>query len=157
VLLAALLASCTGSVHVPSELRTPSVVGVVEGFVRQPDGRDRYELLNGQSLEIDYDETENLLGGPEVGWLLLFGTDPDGGQWIAGVSLSTTLGRPTGCFLHPAQGRAVDGWIETSSGFRLPKAAGFRDPRDHPTDLFSSDRGTFCLNERGEVTSYDVI
>jgi hypothetical protein len=55
-----------------------------------------------------------------------------------------------------AQGRASDGWIETTSGFRLPKAADFVDARDDPTDLFDSNRSVLCLNDKGEVTSYDI-
>jgi hypothetical protein len=157
--LIALIAGCTDSfpwsVRIPDNLRTPSIAGVVTDSAQLPNGHWQYRLTDGETLEVDYDETESLLGGPDTGRLLLFGVDPAGGQWIAGVS-GDWPGRPSGCYLFPAQGRAVDGWIETNSGFRLPKAARFDDRRDNPEDLFTSDRGVFCLNDRGEVTSYDV-
>lgn len=157
ILLVLLPAGCGGTVDIPATLRTPEVAGVVVEIVRLPDGgRWRYRLADGQTLEVDYDQTTNLLGGPQIGRLLLAGTDPDGRRWVAGVSLSTAIGRPPGCFDFPDQGRASDGWIETNGGFRLPKAADFYDSRDNPDDEFASDRGVFCLNERGEVTSYAI-
>ena len=160
VFLLPLLASCGGTVDIPANLRTPEVAGVVVEAVRLPDGRRwRYTLADGQTLDVDYDQTMSLLGGPQIGRLLLAGTDPDGRRWVAGVSLSGSagIGRPPGCFDFPDQGRARDGWIETNGGYRLPKAADFRDMRDSPNDEFASDRGTFCLNDKGEVTSYDTL
>lgn len=101
-------------------------------------------------------QKEVLLGGePLAGELLLAGTDPDGRQWVAGVS-GDWPGRPEGCYLFPAQGRAAGDWIETTTGFRLPKSSAFADARSPRSAEFTSDQGVFCLNERGEVTSYDV-
>lgn len=157
VILATLVAGCFKySVDIPADLRTPSLASVVEATTQLANGHWQYQLANGKTLEIDYDQTASLLGGPGVDELLLAGTDPDGRQWVAGVRRSTAIGRPPGCFDFPAQGRANGGWIETESGFRLPKAADFSDPRDNPSDLFASDQGMFCLNDQGEVTSYDV-
>ena len=158
VILATLSAGCFKySVSIPADLRTPDMASVVEAKTQLPNGHWQYQLANGQTLEIDYDQTTSLLGGPDAGRLLLAGTDPDGRQWVAGVRRSTSVDSPPGCFDFPAQGRASDGWIETESGFRLPKAAGFSDPtRDNPSDLFTSDQGWFCLNEKGEVTRYVV-
>jgi len=159
VLLLLLLTGCGGTVDIPATLRTPEVAGVVVEIVRLPNGGRVYRLANGARADIP-SQKEVLLGGePLVGELLLAGTDPDGRRWVAGVSLSGSagIGRPAGCFDFPGQGRARDGWIETNGGFRLPKAADFRDMRDNPNDEFASDRGTFCLNERGEVTSYDTL
>lgn len=159
LLLTLLVAACTDSlpwsVHVPADLLTPLVAGVVEEISRLPDGRVSYRLKNGETV-IVASQKDVLLGGePLIDELLLTGIEPSGGEWIAGVS-GDWPGRPSGCFLFPAQGRANDGWIETNGGFRLPKAADFYDARDHPDDVFASDRGVFCLNERGEVTYYDI-
>lgn len=156
ILLVLLLAGCGGTVDIPATLRTPEVAGVVVEAVRLPDGGRAYRLADGASADIP-SQKEVLLGGePLVGELLLAGTDPDGRRWVAEISLSTAIGRPPGCFDFPDQGRARDGWIETNSGFRLPRASDFTDARDYPNDEFASDRGVFCLNERGEVTSYAI-
>jgi hypothetical protein len=153
--LAVVLAGC-GGVSIPGDLRTPSVAGVVDEVTRLPDGGVTYRLANGKTAEIA-SQRDILLGGdPLVGELLLAGTDPDGSQWVAGVSLSNAPDRPPGCFLVPGRGRLNADWIETTGGFRLPKAAAFRDARARPEDDFASDQGVFCLNEDGEVTSYDI-
>ena len=160
-MLAVLLAACTGSlpwmVHIPSDLRTPETAGVVQTVAQLPDGRKSYRLKAGETVYIAHQKQVLLGGEPLAGELLLAGTDPDGRQWVAGVELSRSLDRPQGCYDFPAQGRMNDGWIETTSGFRLPIAPGFHDPRDRQDDVFASDRGVFCLNERGEVTNYSGI
>lgn len=151
-----LVAGCGDSINIPDNLRTPTVAGVVEESTQLPNGHTwAYRLADGQTLEIDYDQTASLLGGPQDGRLLLAGTDPDGRKWVAGI-VGDQPARPAGCFLTRGQGRANDGWIETESGWRFPKAANFVDARDQPTDEFFSERGVFCLNDKGEVTSYDI-
>ena len=158
ILLGALAAACDPwavNIRIPANLRTPSIAGIVEDEAQLPNGHWQYRLADGQTLEIDYDQTTSLLGGPHLGYLLLAGTDSDGGRWVAGVE-GDWPGRPPGCLLLPDQGRADDGWIETVDGFRLPKAADFHDFRGNPDDTFTSPTGVFCLNERGEVTSYDI-
>jgi hypothetical protein len=140
---------------IPESLRTPGIAGVVLDIEETPDGGETYSLENGQLAQIASQKTVLLGGEPLVGELLLSGTDPDGRQWVAGVSPWDAAGRPEGCFWLPSQGRLVSGWIDTTAGFRLPKAAGF-DPGYARNNEFTSDRGGFCLNEAGEVTSYDV-
>jgi len=141
--------------HFPPELRTPTVAGVVEDLVRPAEGGETYRLEGGQVVQLPSQKTVLLGGEPLVGELLLAGSDPDGRQWVAGVEPWGAAGRPDGCFWLRSQGRPVDGWIETTAGFRLPKATGF-DPGYSPNNEFTSDRGGFCLNAAGEVTSYDV-
>lgn len=140
LVLAVVLAACSGrfpwSMHIPAEVRAPSIAGVVEESTQLPNGQWEYRLSNGQTLEVDYDRATSLLGGPSLGRLLLAGEDPDGRQWVAGVSLSTAGGRPPGCFDFPAQGRDNDGWIETTSGFRLKKAHDFSDWRNPKSDEY---------------------
>ncbi len=160
-LLTLLLTGCISSFpwsgHIPDNLRTPTIASVIEAEEQLPNGHWVYQLRDGQNLEIDYDDTTNLRNGePKVGDLLLTGTDPDGGRWVLPVSPATAIGRPAGCFMMGGYGRSADGWIETAAGWRLHKAADFRDTRDQPDDLFSSERGVFCLNERGEVFYYSI-
>jgi hypothetical protein len=157
LLLSGCLASFPWSGDVPDNLRTPMIASVVEAAEQLPNGHWVYRLRDGQTLEIDYDETTSLGGGPGVGRLLLAGTDPDGRRWVHGLPLAPTIGRPAGCFEMGGYGRAVDGWIETAGGWRLRKAADFLDRRGDSDDLFDSERGVFCLNERGEVFYYDVL
>lgn len=153
--LAALVAGCGDSIRIPDNLRTPEVAGVVTDVERFPDGTTTYHFASGGTADIASQTTVLLGGEPLIGELLLAGTDPGDRQWIAGLS-GDWPGRPAGCFPMIGQARGVDGWIETEAGYRLPKAADFQDARDNPTDLFVSDRGVFCLNDRGEVTSYDI-
>jgi hypothetical protein len=128
----------------------------VEESSRLADGSGVYRLIDGQTVEVDYGRTSTLLGGePLVGELLLAGMDPDGRQWVAGIEIGAP-GRPSGCFWLPSQGRLVGGWIDTTAGFRLTKAAKF-DPGSSVGGEFASDRGGFCLNDAGEVTGYGSL
>lgn len=139
---------------IPESLRTPSIAGVVLDIEETPDGGETYRLENGQLAQIASQKTVLLGGEPLVGELLLAGTDPDGRQWVAGVEPSRALDRPEGCFWLPSQGRLVNGWIDTTAGFRLQSAADF-DPGDSVGGEFASELGSFCLSGVGEVTSYD--
>jgi len=152
IVLAVLVVGCGVSVHIPANLRTPAIVGVVEASTQLTGGNWSYRLKTGQTLEINYDATTSLLGGPQIGRLLLAGEDPDGRQWVAGLRPSTDVTEP-GCFLLDGVGRDAGQWIETSSGFRLPKAANF-DPGSTDGKEFALPLGGFCINEKGEVTSY---
>lgn len=150
--LATMLVGC--ALLSPRPVRTPSTSGVVDAITRLQDGGTSYRLQNGDSVVIP-GQKEVLLGGePLVGELLLSGTDSDGSTWVAGVSQGAP-GLPDGCFFLPSQGHADGEWIETSTGFRLRKAATFVDPRDADGDDFPSDRGGFCLSEGAEVTRYE--
>jgi len=152
IVLALLLAGCGGSVHIPAELRTPTIAGVVEQSSQQPDGGKTYVLTDGATVEIASQKTILLGGEPIVGELFLAGTDPDGRQWVAGLEPSPNTNEPD-CFRLATTGRDAGHWIETSAGFRLPMAATF-DPGLTDGKEFALPSGGFCLNEKGEVTSY---
>ena len=150
-MLAVVLAGC-GGLDIPADLRTPSVIGVVEEVTELPDGGETYRLANGQTADVA-SHKEILLGGePIVGELLLLGSDPDGGQWVAGVSPSPHANEP-GCFWLPGTGRDANDSIETTGGLRLPKATDF-DPGLIRDGQYTSPQGHFCLNGNGEVTGY---
>jgi hypothetical protein len=152
LVLAVLAAGCGVSVHIPANLRTPSVIGVVAEVTQLRDGRSVYRLEGGRTTDIASQETILLGGEPVVGELLMSGTDPDGRQWVAGLRPSDIVGEP-GCFRLASSGRDAGDWIETSAGFRLPKAATF-DPGATDGKEFALPLGGFCLNDKGEVTSY---
>ncbi len=141
----ATLAGCSQS------SRVPTAAGVVEEVTRLPDGGRSYRLAGGTSVAVPSQKQVLLGGEPIVGELLLAGTDPDGRQWVAGLSRSPN-GEP-GCFWLANNGRDSDGWIETHDGFRLPKAVGF-DPAYIRDGNYQTPHGYFCLNESGEVTGY---
>lgn len=130
-------------INIPASLRTPTIAGVVDAATQLPDGRWRYQLGNGQVVDIDYDQTTKPdYGGPDVGRLLLWGVDPDGRAWVLGVSLEPTWA--PGCFRMYPPGRGNRDWIETNSGYRLRKSPNFRDTRSpppRPTDMYGFGLG----------------
>ena len=130
----------------------PSVAGVVVEVARLPDGGVTYGLQNGESVEIPSQKRVLLGGEPLVGELLLAGSEPDGSQWVAGVSQSPNA-NDSGCFWLTSNGKDVADQIETTDGIRLRKASDF-DPGLAKGGDYSSPRGYFCLNEKGEVSSY---
>jgi hypothetical protein len=148
VVIACVLATLAGC---SSSSRVPTAAGVVEEVTRLPDGGRSYRLADGASVVIASQKLVLLGGEPLIDELLLAGTDPDGRQWVAGLTRSPN-GEP-GCFWFTNNGRDSDGWIETYDGFRLPKAVGFY-PAYIRDGNYQTPRGYFCLNESGEVTGY---
>ena len=68
-----------------------------------------------------------------------------------------TLGARGSCTVGGliATGIGVDGWIDMSNGLRLKKAADF-DPGTTKDERYATERFAFCVNSRGEVTSYGI-
>jgi len=93
-------------------------------------------------------------GGPGPGNLLLSGVDRSGRTWLIGLPFDE-VGRPAGCFRLFATGIGVDGWIDMSNGLRLRKAADF-DPGTTKDERYATEQSAFCVNSRGEVTSYGI-
>jgi hypothetical protein len=133
-------------------VRTPSVSGVVEDVTRLPDGGVTYGLDSGESVVIPSQKHVLLGGEPLVGELLLSGEDPDGSRWVAGVGQNPNESN-SGCFWLTTNGHDAGDGIETSDGFRLPRAERL-DPGIARRGEYSSPHGYFCLNNKGEVTSY---
>jgi hypothetical protein len=78
---------------------------------------------------------------------VIAGTEPD--RWY-GYRLPSTAG----CYGLPTRGRDEGATVATEEGLRLKKAADFVAPRD--TDgIYDTPNYRFCLNDRGEVASYD--
>lgn len=157
--LSLILAGCTLSlpwdVHSPTALRSPTLASVIESETLLSSGHTRYGLANGQTFEVDYTKTQNLEGGPAVGWLLLAGTDPDGRAWVAGFIVAGWIHTSPPCYQLVGRGRDGGDVIATASGFLLPKAPDFED---HSGDLdpdYGYPRGVFCLDDHGLVTSYE--
>jgi hypothetical protein len=158
-LLALISAGCTFSlpweVHSPTTLRSPAIAGVVVSQERLPNGHWREELTDGQTVDIDVDHADVLLGGPQVGRLLLAGTDPDGRQWVAGVIVAGWIHTSPPCYQLVGRGRDGGDVIATESGFLLHKAPDFEDRSGDLDPDYGYPRGVFCLDDHGLVTSYE--
>lgn len=158
ILLVALGAAGCLPAATPEPL-VPTVAGVV-AEVEQLPGRGRtfaYRLETGEVVEIDH-ESALILGAPGgagVGNLLLTGTNRLGRTWLIGLPLNPVVESHPGCFRLIATGIGVDGSIDMSNGLRLKKAADF-DPGATKDERYATDRFAFCVNSRGEVTSYGI-
>lgn len=150
--LLSILAGCDLVLDGPEH--NPSVVGVIESR-ENVNGIWHYELENGQTVGIDFDETETLSdsrGGGDPGTLLFYG---DGDEaWYMGL-----FPAHDGSYTYSAIATDDDTHIVFENGLRLPKAPGF-DGRGWPQDgRYDSPAAEccfapFCINERGEVTAY---
>lgn len=138
----------------PPPDRNPSVVGVIESGENLT-GVWHYELENGQSVDIDFDQTETLdrsSGGGDPGTLLFYGDGAD--AWYMGL-----FPLPDGSYRFNAAARDDDTHIVFENGLRLPKAPGF-DGRGWPQDgrydlaLGGPTFAPFCINQNGQVTTY---
>lgn len=149
----------TGCATASRELLVPTAIGVVAEVEQVPNqGRTfLYHLETGEFVEIDHGTADILggPGGPGEGNLLLSGTGSSGRTWLLGLPLTEESGRPRGCFRLIDTGIGVDGWIEMSNGLRLKKAAGF-DPGSATDESYAVERFAFCVNAKGEVTSYGI-
>lgn len=158
VALASIALVVVGCFSAAPEPLTPTTIGVV-AEVEQLEGRGRtfaYRLETGEVIEIDH-ATADILGAPGgagEGNLLLSGTEQSGRTWLIGLPLDEP-GRPPGCFRLIATGVGVDGWIDMSNGLRLKKATDF-DPGSTKDERYATERFAFCVNNRGEVTSYGI-
>ena len=128
----------------------------------------RYVLDNGASLTAnvsDRQATQWVYRDPgQKGDLVLGGEHPT--PWIAFVAPATTSrsGLPDGCFALYSNGTDDGEWIQTDSGLRLRKAAGF-DPGllaetpDGPVPTprvghrYDGVDRLFCVNRDGLVTA----
>jgi hypothetical protein len=154
--LLSILAGCDLVLHGPEH--NPSVVGVIESN-ENLNGTWHYELENGESLEIDFDEPITLLDdalGGDPGALLFYGEDED--LWYF-VLERYAPGDPPHSFRFETTAKDEDTHVVFANGLRLPKTPGF-DGRGWPEDgRYDSPAGEagfapFCINERGEVTAY---
>jgi hypothetical protein len=156
VLLASLLIALAGCdlLALPAPERNPSVVGVIESS-ENVTGVWHYELENGESLDIDFDETATLprsSGGGDPGTLLFYGEGGD--AWYMGLAPFDD-----GSYQIDTPARDDGEYIVFENGLRLPKTPGFDGrgwPQDGRYDSPTSECcfAPFCINERGEVTAY---
>lgn len=133
---------------IPSTLRTPELVGIVEGL--DPDSRPPIvRLVGGDS----YDPTGATLivqrGTLAAGGLLLSGTQPT--PWYAYLDEFAP-----GCYALITRGRDDGTTVVTEDGLRLTKAPGFSAPHD-PDGLYVRPNDQFCLGPDGLVTGYGLI
>jgi hypothetical protein len=142
----------------PPPDRNPSVGGVIKSN-ENVNGIWHYELENGESLEIDFDEPITLLDdalGGDPGALLFYGEDED--PWYF-VLERYAPGDPPGNFRFETTATDDDTHVVFENGLRLPKAPGF-DGRGWPQDgRYDSPAAEccfapFCIDQNGQVTAY---
>jgi hypothetical protein len=151
VLVGALgLAGCDAGdtpLSIPSTLRTPEIVGVIDAVELRP-GPPLVQLESGDT----YDPTGAILivhsGTLEAGSLLLAGTQP--APWYAHLDEFMP-----GCYGLITRGRDDGTTVVTEIGLRLTKAPGFRAPND-PGRTYVRPNDQFCLGPDGLVTGYGL-
>jgi hypothetical protein len=135
------------ALDIPTTLRTPELVGVVE-TVEARSGQPLVTLADGMT----YDPTGATLivhaGTLEAGSLLLAGTQPT--PWY--VHLLETA---PGCYGLTVRGRDDGTTVVTELGLRLTKAQGFSAPHD-PSGRYARPNDWFCLGPDGQVTGYGL-
>jgi hypothetical protein len=133
---------------IPSTLRTPELVGVVE-TVEPRSGPPIIRLADGTT----YDPTGGTLivrlGTLEAGSLLLAGTQPT--RWYAHLREFAP-----GCYALSSRGRDDGTTVVTEVGLRLTKAPGFSAPND-PDGVYDRPGDIFCLGPDGLVTGYGLF
>jgi hypothetical protein len=133
---------------IPSTLRTPELVGVVE-TVEARSGPPLVHLVGGDT----YDPTGATLivhrGSLAAGSLLLAGTQPT--PWYAYLEEFAP-----GCYALITRGRDDGATVATEDGLRLTKAPGFSAPHD-PSGVYERPNDQFCLGPDGLVTGYGLI
>ena len=153
------LSGCGTGIDIPDVVREPETVGEVltrEPVVDQGPGERRYsfELDTGDVVDIDLNGSLRVGDGPapDEGFLLLYGTEPDGAWFWSGPLLDDRVtGRKCAYMGGPAleQGDSIIFEI----GLQLPKADDF-DPAEIRDGQFLSPTRVFCVDELGEVTRY---
>lgn len=147
----ATLAACTPGI--PEQELRPTLATVVTG-VEFGEGRlTTFSFADGSALELDLAKVDQLSGGqPIVNDLLLYGRDPERGEWYV------ALGGGEDCYelVGPAEfrGEFGDGRMVFESGLSLPLADDFSPGR--PSDPRVSERAHICVDEDGEVVSYST-
>lgn len=145
------LAACDGGntpLSIPSTLRSPELVGIVEGLDPRP-GPPLYQLVGGTT----YDPTGATLivhrGTLAAGSLFLAGTAPT--PWYAYLDESVA-----GCYALITRGRDEGTTVVTEIGLRLTKAPGFSAPDDPDGVYDRAPNDYFCLGPDGLVTGYGL-
>jgi hypothetical protein len=145
------VAACDGgstALSIPSTLRTPELVGVVDA-VEPRSGPPIIRLVGGTT----YDPTGATpivhRGTLAAGSLLFAGTEPT--PWYAYLEEFVP-----GCYALITRGRDDGTTVVTEIGLRLTKAPGFVAP-DDPDGLYTRPNDLFCLGPDGLVTGYGII
>jgi hypothetical protein len=159
LVVAASAAACRPNSGERTERLVPTTAGVVME-VRQLPNKGRtfsYRLESGGIVEIDLAEADVIgaPGGAGVGNLLLTGRKASGQAWLIGLPLNSSVDSPPGCFRLIATGVGSGRWIDMSNGLRLMKSEDF-DPGSVKDERYTVERFAFCLNAKGEVSSYDI-
>jgi hypothetical protein len=133
---------------IPSTLRTPEIVGVVDALEARS-GPPLIRLKGGGT----YDPTGAILlvqrGTLAAGSLLLAGAQP--APWYAYLEEYVP-----GCYALVSSGRDEETTVVTKDGLRLAKALGFSAPHD-PNGVYVRPNDQFCLGPDGRVTGYGLI
>jgi len=153
--------ACDTGVDIPDLVREPQIVGEV--LTREPvvdqgpnERRYLYELAGGDTVDLDLNSALRVGDGPapDEGFLVLYGTEPDGPWFWSGPLLDDSVtGRQCATIGGPALEEGAS--IVFEIGLRLPKAPDF-DPAEIRDGEFSDPTRYFCIDEHGEVTRYGV-
>lgn len=148
-----------GEPAIPDDVRTPSIVGVVEAIDQTTRSQTRFRLKGGREVDVDLGQAEMAPGGPpETGDLLMFGSTPEERPWLIRVR-GDGYESDTGCFYTDWLGRAAgDASVDVvingvPFGLRLPKAEPFASV-DNRDGVYAVWRATFCLDADGRLLSY---
>lgn len=131
--------------------RAPDIIGVVVDVTDLPGPLRRFAVEGGEFIDVDLDRADLLAdsrGAQNPGTLLLAGEDA-GAQWYM------SLEGDGDCFLMDSYGSDAGDAIDFDNGLRLPKAEDF-DPGIVTDGRYDKNpQGHFCVNDIGEVVSYD--
>ena len=133
---------------IPSTLRTPELVGVVE-TVEARSGQPFITLVDGTTFDPTGATTIVHRGTLAPGSLLLAGTQPT--PWYAYLAEFMP-----GCYALVSRGRDDGATVVTEDGLRLTKASGFSAPHD-PDGVYVRPNDQFCLGPDGLVSGYGLI
>ena len=133
---------------IPSTLRTPELVGIVEGLDPRP-GPPLIRLVGGTTYDPAGATPVVEIGTLDAGSLLLAGTQPT--PWYG--YLRETV---PGCYALYSRGRDDGTTVVTEVGLRLTKTPGFSAPRDPDGVYDRAPNDYFCLGPDGLVTGYGL-
>jgi len=150
LVIALLLTGCRdplGAPGVPDEAAFPSVIGIVKGLEREPDGV-LVELADGSSVLVP-NGANDLTGSIELGRLVFYGESglagDNDGPWFAAIR-----SLPSGCYRVPVNGEVRDDRLALSLGFSVPLSEEWPE-NETETRFVNSPPVGFCLNEAGEA------